>query len=800
VSTHRFAAVLTLALSPVIAAWSAPAPAAEPSVLARVDIHGPVAGLGLPIHAQLLDGQGREYALVIAPVAELTRAGAPFSVLSPHTPGARYAIGLERRPGSRATLAGRSDLLLDDGLHVLLPWSDAAANLLGALGFTVSPLLEEPMSMRVPETPPVDGPMAYDARVATMVAAVTQTTVSDYDGRLSGETPVTVGGSSYTIATRNTNTGTPITKATQYVYEHLQARGYAVSYHTWGTSRNVVGQKTGTIRPTEIVLITAHLDDMPSGSLAPGADDNASGSVGLMIAADIMKDYYFERTYRLVFFTGEEQGLLGAAAYATLVKNAGENIVAVYNMDMIAWDSVGGPTLRLHTRTTTNPGYASDLAIANVFTGVVNDYGLSGSLTPIIDADGTSGSDHYEFWGKGYPAVLAIEDDSDDFNDYYHTTNDRRQYLNMPYFTAFVKASIGTAAHLAYPTEAPCQLGLTATAAFLDGYSATGTSSNLNGILEPGESVLFAPTWKYPLSCGPSLVTGAVSGFAGPGGFSFGMPDAAASYGTMNSGGSNNCRDKTGNCYVLQVSNPATRPSVHVDATLTEALNWGISRTWTLHVGRSFSDVDPSEFYYPYVERILHRNVTVGCMAGKYCPGDPVRRHEMAAFLARGMAGGDGAVPTSGGSGATAYNCVGGGSSPFGDVLPTDQFCKHIGYIFAHGVTQGCGGGNYCQAWEVTRWQMAGFVARALAGSNDAVPLTYTGPGGRTYSCDPASPNLHFEDVAITDEFCRHIHYLWAKEVIDGCSPTGYCPAPNVTRGEMAKFLANGFSLGLYTP
>jgi hypothetical protein len=208
-----------------------------------------------------------------------------------------------------------------------------------------------------------------------------------------------------------------------------------------------VGVLTGTVTPNEIVLITAHLDNMPSSGRAPGADDNASGSVGVMLAAEIMKNQRFERTVRFVYFTGEEQGLCGSEMYADTVYASGDNIVAVYNMDMIAYDAIGGPTLRLHTRTTGNPGYAGDVAIAGVFTNVVASYGLN--LTPIIDADGENRSDHSSFWSKGYPAILAIEDDDSDFNAYYHTINDTLANINLTYFTNYVKASVGTAAHLA---------------------------------------------------------------------------------------------------------------------------------------------------------------------------------------------------------------------------------------------------------------------------------------------------------------------------------------------------------------
>ena len=297
----------------------------------------------------------------------------------------------------------------------------------------------------------------YDPLIATMIGQAQTTTVELYDLELSGRVATLIDGSLYTITTRNTNSGMPIQKATQYAYEKMQSAGLTVSYHAWtgcGTSnRNVVGVMTGTLRPSEIVLITAHIDDMPSSGTAPGADDNASGSVGVLVAAKIMGQYHFERTVRFVLFTGEEQGLCGSAQYANYISGKGDNVVAVYNMDMIAYDVLDGPTLRLHTRTTTNAGYPADLAIAGVFTNVVNTYGMSGALTPIVEPDGESASDHASFWSKGYPGILAIEDDSDDFNAYYHTINDNYDHVNLTYFTNYVKASIGTAAHLAYPIQ-----------------------------------------------------------------------------------------------------------------------------------------------------------------------------------------------------------------------------------------------------------------------------------------------------------------------------------------------------------
>ncbi len=81
--------------------------------------------------------------------------------------------------------------------------------------------------------------------------------------------------------------------------------------------------------------------------------------------------------------------------------------------------------------------------------------------------------------------------------------------------------------------------------------------------------------------------------------------------------------------------------------------------------------------------------------------------------------------------------------------------------------------------------------------ADDAIRTPTT---SRSYSCVSGSANLHFTDVLVSNPFCKHIHYLWAKGIVDGCSATKYCPSAPVARDAMAKFLSNGFGLSLYGP
>ena len=286
-----------------------------------------------------------------------------------------------------------------------------------------------------------------DPRIGAMMAQITTGTVTAYERSLTGEEGIIVGGQLYTLTTRNSYSGEPISQATRYVYEHFQDLGLDVSFHeyTWSGHhwRNVVGEQQGLGRADEIYLITAHLDDMPPGPVAPGADDNASGATAVLVAADVLSQLDFDCTLRFVLFTGEEQGLRGSAAYAAAIAAAGEDVRGVLNLDMIGYNSDAVPTIDLHAHS----AITDSVSIAEAFSQVVSLYDLD--LAPEILIDHWLGnySDNKSFWNQRYPAILAIED-YDDFTPYYHTVSDTLDTLDLDYFTEFVRAGVGTFAHL----------------------------------------------------------------------------------------------------------------------------------------------------------------------------------------------------------------------------------------------------------------------------------------------------------------------------------------------------------------
>lgn len=425
--------------------------------LVRVDLHAPadlerLAAAGLPIYAHLYSRDGLEYLLLPVDASQqemLAAQGFDLAVVDEDSRGASYYILHTSPTGSPLKIGESVRVLEQEGLTALVRADAQTAEGLAEASVEINRL--QLHDLVIPRSPVTDLPTAIDPDpvIQEMVDQVLGSTVYQLNGGLSGEWPVSIGGEDYTILTRYSHTTTPIEKATQYGYEYYSSLGLSTVYDEYvlpgsGTRRNVVAEQPGLNQPERIFLITAHLDSTSGDAYnyAPGADDNASGSVGVMIAADILSQYVFDCTLRYVLFTGEEQGLYGSEAYALDAYNNGDNIQGVLNLDMIGYNTKDSPpVIELHTR----PGNADDLAIANLFKEVVAAYGLN--LTPEIIQDGESRSDHASFWQYGFPAILGIED-FQDFTPYYHTTDDQLETLDLIYFTNFVKAAVGTFAHM----------------------------------------------------------------------------------------------------------------------------------------------------------------------------------------------------------------------------------------------------------------------------------------------------------------------------------------------------------------
>ncbi len=277
--------------------------------------------------------------------------------------------------------------------------------------------------------------------------------------------------------------------SSQYMYDYFVSLGLEAQFHTFqqsGTRRNVIGILPGLVEPEKVVYLCGHFDstsESPQTS-APGADDNASGTATFLEGARVLSQYAFHYTIKFVGFNAEEQGLVGSEAYVAMIAGQGEDVVGVFNLDMVAYRGTDPAPADLVIYTNT-----ASLPIAQVYENACLEY-FPTDLEPLVTNSSMSGSDHYSFWSYGYPAICGIEDEAwgSDFCPWYHTAQDRIEMYPHDYPTHCATAAIAAAAQTAIPMQ-PDIPYLALDSWTIDDDATPPSSGNANGVIEYSETI-----------------------------------------------------------------------------------------------------------------------------------------------------------------------------------------------------------------------------------------------------------------------------------------------------------------------
>jgi len=277
---------------------------------------------------------------------------------------------------------------------------------------------------------PLQSQVAFSPLVEDLINGSTQETILELEEPITGNVPAIIDGEEYTIQSRNAfQEGNAM--AAQWIFERFEEYGYEPWYHEYDNNGiNVLAQKTGTMYPDQQYIICGHYDDMPSGPTAPGADDNASGTVAVLEAARLLAEHDTKYTVIFALWDEEEYGLIGSDYYAEEAASNGDDIKGVINLDMIAWETQGDYNVSISTNSLSSQLTSDFVDALSIYTPQVEPNYIS-----------STASDHASFWDEGYPAILVIEDMSD-FNNYYHTVDDDLDILNMDYFEMLTRSAI----------------------------------------------------------------------------------------------------------------------------------------------------------------------------------------------------------------------------------------------------------------------------------------------------------------------------------------------------------------------
>jgi hypothetical protein len=173
----------------------------------------------------------------------------------------------------------------------------------------------------------------------------------------------------------------------------------------------------------EYIIIGAHYDHLGHGgesSLAPnssdvhhGADDNASGTAGMLELARILSGQRDQLRRSVVFiaFSAEESGLIGSKAYVNNPAAPLANTVAMINMDMIG---------RLKENKLTVGGVGTSPEFRKLVESLNNGFTLQ------LNEDGFGPSDHSSFYAKQIPVLFFFSGTHED----YHKPSDTADKIN----------------------------------------------------------------------------------------------------------------------------------------------------------------------------------------------------------------------------------------------------------------------------------------------------------------------------------------------------------------------------------
>jgi len=287
--------------------------------------------------------------------------------------------------------------------------------------------------------------------IRELMASLTSPIIENYAKMLSGESPLSFQNSRYTLGVGPLHPF-GIEHAIKFVEEEMLKYGFTVQQVQYldGYAPNIVSCLPGTVTPDQIVVMGAHLDNIPSTGRAPGANDDGSGSASLMAAAAAIHTLgaTFGKTLCFEHYTGEEQGLRGSRAMAELRAKRGDDVVAMLQQDMIAVQLPGDQTGLAFVDDTR----ATDPDLTDAVEMILRNYvDPNLMLHPRVLSGSSCCSDHQSYTENGFPSVGFIEPRGYTGDPMYHTSGDlvERDEYSITQLTLAAQAALAAGAELA---------------------------------------------------------------------------------------------------------------------------------------------------------------------------------------------------------------------------------------------------------------------------------------------------------------------------------------------------------------
>jgi len=217
-------------------------------------------------------------------------------------------------------------------------------------------------------------------------------------------------------------TGADASKWLQNYWKELAAGRDDISVaafrHASWAQESVILTVQGATEAQKIIVLGGHMDSIAGGggnTVAPGADDNASGIAALTEAIRVLvaSGYKPSKTLKFMAYAAEEVGLRGSQEIAAAFKREGKDVMGVVQFDMTNYNGSAEDIFLItdHTNASQNAFLAN---LVKTYT----DYRVGETKC------GYACSDHASWTKNGYPASFPFESSFNDDNPYIHSAKD----------------------------------------------------------------------------------------------------------------------------------------------------------------------------------------------------------------------------------------------------------------------------------------------------------------------------------------------------------------------------------------
>jgi hypothetical protein len=219
---------------------------------------------------------------------------------------------------------------------------------------------------------------------------------------LTGVTPVTINGREVKIMERKSTQGLDATR--EFLKQEYEKLGFTVSFGPFSTGSNFIAEKIGTTDPTKVLIVSSHIDSVGNA----GANDDGSGTIGLLTVAKELAKKKHGKTIRVLGFDREEAGLKGSDAYVATLPNKAD-IIGDIHFEMMGYNGKKDGAFHVIDCNSGilggNKPVENSLFLSQEMKNSIQDLNLPLTVTKAC----TDRSDHASFWKNKIPAIVISE-------------------------------------------------------------------------------------------------------------------------------------------------------------------------------------------------------------------------------------------------------------------------------------------------------------------------------------------------------------------------------------------------------